>query len=58
MANLIINNNRHLKTEKDLNESAAQSLVASFILEGIKISIEEARKMINEASAKFQKQRI
>jgi hypothetical protein len=51
MESFVINTNRSIKTQDALLMSIAESTVASFKLEGISLSVEEAYKMA-VASAK------
>ena len=56
MSALVINTNKHLQGAEAIKERVAKSLVASFSLEGIKISLEEAVGIVNEQYLKLQRQ--
>ena len=55
MADLAINTNKHLQGADAIKERVAKSLVASFSLEGIKLSFEEAVRIVNEQYLKLQR---
>jgi len=56
MESFVINTNRSIKTQDDLLMSIAESTVASFKLEGISLSIEEAYKMaVSSAKRRLKK---
>jgi len=58
MESFIINTNRSIKTQDALLMSIAESTVASFKLEGISLSIEEAYKMaVASAKKRLKKQK-
>jgi hypothetical protein len=58
MESFIINTNRSIKTQDALLMSIAESTVASFKLEGITLSIEEAYKMtVASAKRRLKKQK-
>ena len=58
MESFIINTNRSIKTQDALLMSIAESTVASFKLEGITLSIEEAYKMtVASAKRRLRKQK-
>jgi len=48
MAKLVIDTNEHLKDEKARFEAIFRSVYTSFEIEGIKIPIEEAKKIAEE----------
>ncbi len=52
MSQLIIQINPHLQKQSDLLLSIAKATVASFKLEGIQLSLEEALRMVKEFAAK------
>ena len=58
MESFVINTNRSIKTQDALLMSIAESTVASFKLEGITLSIEEAYKMaVASAKRRLKKQK-
>lgn len=58
METFVIDTNRSIKTQDALLMSIAESTVASFKLEGISISIEEAYKMaVASAKRKLKKRK-
>ena len=58
MESFIINTNRSIKTQDALLMSIAESTVASFKLEGINLTIEEAYKMtVASAKRRLKKQK-
>lgn len=57
MAEIVINTNKYLRNADVRKETIAKSIVASFSLEGIKISFEEALRMVNEQYLMLKKQK-
>lgn len=58
METKVVNSNKHLSNKMDKINRLAKDLVASFSLEGITLTIDEAIEMVKESYSRLEKEKL